>query len=107
MHMYTDICIYRNVHIYVYVLYNIMHICTYSYTGIARSRQRYVSPEHLRISHIPRIGYVTLFPFLMNIIPAERLGSVLDIIEVSNLWFLFCFVIIYRSFIFIIIGDFV
>lgn len=103
----TDICMYRHLYIYLYVFNNIMHICPNSHTGIARSRQRYVSPEHLRISHIPRIGYVTLFPFLMNIMPTERLGSVLDIIEVSNFWFLICFVTIYRSLVFIITDDFV
>ena len=57
--------------------------------GNTKTRQRYVSQKPLTIKHIPRIGYVTLFPFLLNIIPlhSEKIKYILDIIESpDHLW---------------------
>ena len=57
--------------------------------GDVKSRQRFTSQDALTIKHIPRIGYVTLFPFLLNIMPvhSEKIKYVLDIIESpDHLW---------------------
>ena len=64
--------------------------CFYRYLlGGVKSRQRFFSQDALTIKHIPRIGYVTLFPFLLNIIPlhSENIKYILDIIESpDHLW---------------------
>ena len=57
------------------------------FLGGVKTKERFVSPLPLKIRHIPRIGYVSLFPFLLNVIPlgSEKLESILDIIESPNL----------------------
>lgn len=67
-------------------LFLILYSC-FSLLGGVRTKARYASPQPLKIRHIPRIGYVSLFPFLLNIIPvgSNRLKSMLDIIGSPDL----------------------
>jgi mannosyl-oligosaccharide glucosidase len=55
--------------------------------GSYKSRERYLSPEELTLRHIPRLGYVSLFPLLLRVLPvgSPKLGAVLDLIEAPDL----------------------
>ena len=55
--------------------------------GGAQTKLAYRAPGPLDLKHIPRIGYVSLFPFLLNMIPigSDKLRSILDIIESPDL----------------------
>lgn len=70
----------------IYHSFLILYFC-YSLLGGVKTKARYASPLPLKIRHIPRIGYVSLFPFLLNVIPvgSNRLKSMLDIIESPDL----------------------
>ena len=67
--------------------FSLFILILFSFLGGVKTRERFVSPSPLKIRHIPRIGYVSLFPFLLNVIPlgSLKLGSILDIIESPDL----------------------
>ena len=57
--------------------------------GGVRSQRRFTSPEPLKFQHIPRIGYLSLFPFLLKILQLgnPRLDYLMDIMEsTDHLW---------------------
>ena len=49
---------------------------------------RFVHPGNLSLEHIPRVGYVSLFPFLLNLVDernVEKMSHVLDMMESPDL----------------------
>jgi hypothetical protein len=56
---------------------------------VGQPRLRYLRGS-VELQHVPRVGYVGLFPFLLTLIPPddkERLGKVLDTIrDPGRLW---------------------
>jgi mannosyl-oligosaccharide glucosidase len=56
-------------------------------SGGYKTKERFLAPEELSLQHIPRIGYVSLFPLLMRMLPpgSPRIDAVLDIIESPDL----------------------
>jgi len=57
--------------------------------GNYKQRERFVHPGNLSLEHIPRVGYVSLFPFLLQLLdPLEspqQLEHVLDMLESPDL----------------------
>lgn len=78
--------VFRSFRFLIYRSFFILYFC-FSILGGVKTKARYASPLPLKIRHIPRIGYVSLFPFLLNILPvgSNRLKSMLDIIESPDL----------------------
>lgn len=57
--------------------------------GGVRNQRRFSSPEHLKFQHIPRIGYLSLFPLLLRVLPLgnPRLDLIMDVMEsTEHLW---------------------
>jgi len=54
--------------------------------GHVKTRER-VHTEKLLLQHVPRIGYVTIFPFILKLIPTDspKLSAILDIIGSKDL----------------------